>query len=803
MKKLLVLLALLTACLCCTLTANAVIGDPDADGDITAADARYVLRAAVGLEHPMDLAADCSDVDHDGDITAADARLVLRVAVELDRFTHPAPKGDEPTVSIRPATCTGDGVRYYRCSCGEPLLVVLPAKGHTPGKAVTENYVRALCEKAGSYDEAVYCTVCGETLSRKTTVLPARGHTAGDPAEENRVEPTCETAGGYDTAVYCTVCKKELKRDHTGLPELGHTPAEAVTENDVAATCGAQGGYDTVVYCGVCGKELSRDHTVRPALPHADIAAADAPEAYIGAGPVWDGTAFYRCADCGAYFEDAEGQKPLGGFYPALTDALDAAGEGETVILLRDATLKEDADVKAGVTLLLPYGYGQNDIFIRPADNRLPYANAAENDYVITVTPPGTDVSVKLTLSGCTLNVEEGAMLVVGGKYSGSQPVGGATYGAHAEIEVSADAGISIGGTLSTYGYVTGEGEMTLAGGTLYLPLVFTDFHGGTYSAIEYLGHNRMPFNSYACINVRCPVTADGASKVYGYGVLYASGVLNASTSLIIAPEDAFLNLAPDAVLRFVYDADKTVEGYPELGTMAVTAEGDVTVDSIELRAAGLRLDTSQLEFTVPYNFSYLQNSGTVTVKQGLALMPGAAVTVGENASMVLEKTFYVLDGLCAGLYSAYHYPAGDKLSAAGYAERGRFFVDGALTVCDGASFAGIAETHGTGTVDVGEATLSTVFTDGLILNELMVFYTAIATNRTDYALTARLQTGEGIVAMTENTSYAAVSDGETTLTAFAYVKYSGDIENTVTEDVTATYSVPQTVKGVWQKTDD
>ena len=60
------------------------IGDVDGDGEVTAADARLALRAAVELEHFDEKTADIADADRDGAITAADARLILRAAVELE-----------------------------------------------------------------------------------------------------------------------------------------------------------------------------------------------------------------------------------------------------------------------------------------------------------------------------------------------------------------------------------------------------------------------------------------------------------------------------------------------------------------------------------------------------------------------------------------------------------------------------------------------------------------------------------------------------------------------------------------------
>ncbi len=62
----------------------AVTGDIDEDNTITAADARLILRAAVGLEELSSLQKKAADVDGDGAITAADARSVLRAAVGLE-----------------------------------------------------------------------------------------------------------------------------------------------------------------------------------------------------------------------------------------------------------------------------------------------------------------------------------------------------------------------------------------------------------------------------------------------------------------------------------------------------------------------------------------------------------------------------------------------------------------------------------------------------------------------------------------------------------------------------------------------
>lgn len=67
----------------------ALPGDADKDGLTTAVDARYVLRIAAKLEHPIidqDI-MEVADITGDSKITAEDARLILRVAAKLDNYS--------------------------------------------------------------------------------------------------------------------------------------------------------------------------------------------------------------------------------------------------------------------------------------------------------------------------------------------------------------------------------------------------------------------------------------------------------------------------------------------------------------------------------------------------------------------------------------------------------------------------------------------------------------------------------------------------------------------------------------------
>ena len=85
------------------------------------------------------------------------------------------------------ATCTTNGnIEYYTCSaCGKIFSdaagkneitidkTVIAAPGtHTNGTPVEENVVPATVDAPGSKDVVVYCSVCGEEISRDTVVLP-------------------------------------------------------------------------------------------------------------------------------------------------------------------------------------------------------------------------------------------------------------------------------------------------------------------------------------------------------------------------------------------------------------------------------------------------------------------------------------------------------------------------------------------------------------------------------------------------------------------------------------------------------
>ena len=138
------------------------------------------------------------------------------------------------TAVVTAPTCTEQGYTTYTCECGDTYVSdYTDALGHTEGEAVKENEKAADCVNDGSYDSVVYCTVCGEELSRETVTIPATGHTEEIiPA----VEATC-TETGLTEGVKCAVCGEILVEQEV-VPALGHdwkgtgcTRCDATREN--------------------------------------------------------------------------------------------------------------------------------------------------------------------------------------------------------------------------------------------------------------------------------------------------------------------------------------------------------------------------------------------------------------------------------------------------------------------------------------------------------------------------------------------------------------------------------------------
>ena len=109
-KLISIILAAAIICSSFVVFANAdskMLGDINEDGEITASDARTVLRVSAEMETLPEEKLVYADVNFDGEITASDARAILRASAEIEALPGmPAQDPETETTTNEPETTT-------------------------------------------------------------------------------------------------------------------------------------------------------------------------------------------------------------------------------------------------------------------------------------------------------------------------------------------------------------------------------------------------------------------------------------------------------------------------------------------------------------------------------------------------------------------------------------------------------------------------------------------------------------------------------------------------------------------------
>lgn len=377
-------------------------------------------------------------------------------------------------------------------------------------------------------------------------------------------------------------------------------------------------------------------------------------------------------------------------FYTSLTEAL-AAKKKSDIFLLKDTTLTEDAEIPSGVTLYIPY----------EEHYTTDYKNGGiSSDNKITATPfrlLTVNSGVTLTVNGTLrLGAEMGKMTLC---YQGHN---NGAYGG-----VVNEGTIAVNGTLDSWGLITGSGTVTAVGGTVYEPFIVCDFAGGNNLKNLYQA-DAAPFKRYAMQNIQCALLLDSGSTLYGRGCLYGDSNYNEVAIPIVASGGLF-QLANGATITRTYDSERQVSAFPGIGRENWTVSGGMTFGALEMNVLGVQISTGKCGFPLPYNLSMTLKNGSYYIPNHLRVMPGAALTVGRKATLTVGGSLYVLDGLKQGSMSGVHYASTEQLKNSGFSACGELTVDGGkLAVSSGASFGGVVQSTGSGSISIAEGALLT-----------------------------------------------------------------------------------------------
>lgn len=384
-------------------------------------------------------------------------------------------------------------------------------------------------------------------------------------------------------------------------------------------------------------------------------------------------------------------------FYTSLTEAL-TDNKRSDIFLLKDTTLTEDAEIPTGVTLYIPY----EEHYTTDYKN-----GGVSDDNKITATP----FRLLTVNSGVTLTVNGTLRLgaEMGKKTLCYQGHNNGAYGG-----VINEGTIAVNGTLDSWGLITGSGTITaVGGGTVYEPFIVCDFAGGNNLKNLYQA-NAAPFKRYAMQNIQCTLQLDSGSTLYGRGCLYGDSSYN-EVEIPIAASGGLFQLADGATITRTYDPEQQVSVFPGIGRENWTVNGGMTFGALEMNVLGVQISTGKCGFPLPYNLSMTLKNGSYNIPNHLRVMPGAALTVGRKATLTVDGSLYVLDGLKQGSMSGVRYASTEQLKNSGFSACGELTVDGGkLAVNSGASFGGVVQSTGSGSISIAEgASLTNNVQDG------------------------------------------------------------------------------------------
>ena len=454
-----------------------------------------------------------------------------------------------------------------------------------------------------------------------------------------------------------------------------------------------------------------------------------------------------------------------------LAAVAEAARPGDIVLLLKDTTVSADTVVPEGVTLVVPFS----------ASDETGYqmgTTACTRPTIAT-----REAFRKLTIApGKTLTVN-GTLIVGGVQHAKDQNAQGQTSGDYAEIVCNGTVQVANSGALTVYGKITGSGTTRVANGaTVKIPYLVTDYAGGTNTDALY-GAKSFPFGQYATINVQNTMVVEGGASVVGMTSLFFWGSIHQQNIDLIGTASGLIYLPVGSTLTATYDAGKAVKttvgniDLQDFGKTTLTISGGATGGKFDLSGYG----STGMYLNIPYTYDLVLKNGSYQMANLYRIMPGATVTVAENATLNVSGGLQVADGWQQADKSGKSYPSSGVLATNSFSQSGSLLVNGTLNI--NGTFGGVAQTTGGGVITTGaDAKLNESFTSGST--------DGYTDNLVSYSLPARIMVGDTLTQIKTGAEYRAVSTETWTLPSYTMEANRITTGNTVT--------INQLMRGKW-----
>ena len=297
------------------------------------------------------------------------------------------------------------------------------------------------------------------------------------------------------------------------------------------------------------------------------------------------------------------------------------------ITLMKDGTVSGNYTIPAGITLLIPFD-----------DAKTLYKETPES----TTTAETPKVYRTLTMASGSSIVVNGSISVGGKHYTTSSGACCKPTGAYGLIKMQAGSNITLnnGAALFAWGYIVGDGNITAnSGSKVYEYFQITDWRGGGVTSI--MNGNKegvFPFSQYYVQNIEAALTLKSGAREHTYVSITAS---------IVGTKSAIVQLfGPDSLFS-VEDGGQITKKYdPKTDRMSYTISGNASLNSVKIDAGSVTVNSADYNMPINSNMDIVIASGTTTLKNNTALLPGVKISIAKDAELKVANgaSLYVYD---------------------------------------------------------------------------------------------------------------------------------------------------------------
>ena len=313
-----------------------------------------------------------------------------------------------------------------------------------------------------------------------------------------------------------------------------------------------------------------------------------------------------------------------------------ASGAVKTIVLLNNGTVSGSHTIPAGVTLLVPFN-----------DSNTLYRDEPESTSSLMNNAGWVQPTAYRTLTlAADAHITVNGAISISGKHAasnGGKPYCGAPTGPVGWVKMLSGSQITLnnGANLYVWGFIQGAGTITAnSGATVYENFQFTDFRGGTNLTAITGDGLVFPINQYYVQNIEVPVKFYAGSNEKLYTSAYVSPMPLGGVAPFIGEGGMFRVTSGYIVKDYIENRDR----------MQVDVYGDITMSSMSVEVS-IKVDSSTYVMPITNNVTVNLHSGTTTVQQSVALLPGAEMTVGKDAVLSIAPRDEALNGYESGGY--------------------------------------------------------------------------------------------------------------------------------------------------------